>query len=42
LIRKVYGLETAKTVLGHTNTKIAEIYAERDLELASKIMKEIG
>jgi integrase len=41
-IRQVYGLEAAKAVLGHTDTKITEIYAERDVELASKIMKEIG
>jgi integrase len=42
LIRKVYGLEAAKAVLGHSDTKITEIYAERDLELAMKIMREIG
>jgi integrase len=41
-IRQVYGLEGAKAVLGHTDTKITEIYAERDLELASRIMREIG
>jgi integrase len=41
-IRQVYGLEAAKAVLGHTDTKITEIYAERDLELASRIMREIG
>jgi integrase len=42
LIRQQYGLEAAKAVLGHTDTKITEIYAERDLELASRIMREIG
>jgi integrase len=42
LIRQQYGLEGAKAVLGHTDTKITEIYAERDLELASRIMREIG
>ena len=41
-IRQRYGLEAAKAVLGHTDTKITEIYAERDLELASRIMREIG
>jgi hypothetical protein len=42
MIRRAYGLKAAKAVLGHTDTKITEIYAERDLELAMKIMREIG
>ena len=42
LIRQAYGLEAAKAVLGHADTKITEIYAERDLELAMQIMREIG
>ena len=42
LIRQVYGLEAAKAVLGHADTKITEIYAERDLELSMKVMREIG
>ena len=42
LIRQEYGLEAAKAVLGHTDTKITEIYAERDLELARRVMREIG
>jgi integrase len=42
LIRRAYGLEAAKAVLGHTDTKITEIDAERDLELAMRIMREIG
>jgi len=42
MIRRAYGLEAAKAVLGHTDTKITEIYAERDLELAMRVMREIG
>jgi integrase len=42
LIRKSYGLETAKAVLGYVDTKITEIYAERNLKLAMRIMREIG
>jgi integrase len=42
LIRQVYGLEAAKAVLGHADTKITEIYAARDIELASRVMQEIG
>jgi integrase len=41
-IRARYGLEAAKAVLGHSDTKVTEIYAERDLALAVKIMGEIG
>jgi integrase len=41
-IRRAYGLEAAKAVLGHADTKITEIYAERDLELAIRVMREIG
>ena len=42
MIRKAFGLEAAKAVLGHTDTKITEIYAERDLDLAKRVMHEIG
>jgi integrase len=43
MIRRKYGsIEAAKAVLGHADTKVTEIYAERDLELAAKIMREIG
>jgi integrase len=42
MIRRRYGLEGAKAVLGHTDTKITEIYAERNVELATRIMREIG
>jgi len=42
-IRAAYGsIESAKAVLGHTDTRVTEIYAERDLGLAVKVMKEMG
>jgi integrase len=41
-VRQAFGLEAAKAILGHTDTKITEIYAERDLNLARRIMREIG
>ena len=41
-IRKRFGVEAASTVLGHANLKTTEIYAERNLELAARIMKELG
>jgi hypothetical protein len=34
-------LAAAKAVLGHTDTKITEIYAERDIKLATRVMREI-
>jgi integrase len=42
LVRQAYGLEAAKAVLGHADTKITEIYAERDIGLAMRVMREIG
>ena len=42
-IRAAFGtIEAAKAVLGHTDTRVTELYAERDLGLAAKVMKEIG
>jgi integrase len=42
-IRAKYGsIEAAGVVLGHKETRVTEIYAERDLALVVKIMKEIG
>jgi integrase len=42
-IRQEFGsLEAAKAVLGHTDTRVTEIYAERDLKMAEEVMKRIG
>ena len=41
-IRRKYGLEAAQTVLGHSNAAVTEIYAERDLALASAIAEQLG
>lgn len=41
-IRERYGIEAAQTVLGHADPKVTEIYAERDYEMAARIMLEIG
>jgi integrase len=35
-------LDAAKAVLGHTDTRVTEIYAERDLKLAADVMRQIG
>lgn len=42
LIRAKADLDTARTVLGHSSTVITEVYAERDLEAARKIVAQIG
>jgi integrase len=42
IIRERYGIEAAQTVLGHSDPKTTEIYAERDFEMAARIMREIG
>ena len=42
MIRRDFGLEAAKAVLGHADTKVTEIYAERDLDRATEVMRAIG
>ena len=42
-IRHAFGsIEAAKAVLGHTDTRVTELYAERDLKLAAEVMRKIG
>jgi integrase len=41
-LRKQYGLEAARVVLGQKSGAVAEIYAEIDLTKAEKIMAEVG
>jgi site-specific recombinase XerD len=41
-IRARYGVEAAKVILGHTRVETSQIYAERDLNRAEEIMREIG
>ena len=41
-IRKKYGLEVARAVLGHKSAVTSEIYAELDVETAKKVMRDIG
>jgi integrase len=42
IIRERYGVEAAMVVLGHSDTGTTEIYAERNFELAARIMAEVG
>ena len=41
-IRRRFGVESARTILGHSDIATSEIYAERDHEMASRIASEIG
>ncbi len=41
-IRKRYGLEAARTILGHSSADVTQIYAERDDEMSRKVMAECG
>jgi integrase len=41
-IRGRYGAEAAQAVLGHADLKTTEIYAEKSLETARRIMGEVG
>lgn len=41
-VRKRYGLEAAQAVLGHAELGVTQIYAEKDLETARRVMAEIG
>src|SRR5262249_55935632 len=42
LIREKFGMEAAKVVLGHSDPRVTQIYAEKNFELAAKIMQQIG
>jgi integrase len=41
-LRKQYGLEAARVILGHKSAAVAEVYAEIDQTKARQIMGEVG
>jgi len=41
-IRKRYGLEAAQVILGHASADVTQVYAERDLQKAVEIIREVG
>jgi integrase len=41
-VRKRYGLEAAQAVLGHAELGVTQVYAEKDLETARRVVAEIG
>jgi len=42
MVREKFGLEAAQAFLGHSNIATTQIYAEKNLETAHKIAREIG
>lgn len=42
LIRRKFGIEAARVILGHANISTTEIYTERDMEVAAKVIGSIG
>jgi integrase len=41
-VRGAYGLEAAQVLLGHSKAYVTEVYAERNLALAARVMAETG
>jgi integrase len=41
-LRREYGLDVARAVLGHSSPTVTEVYAEMDMTKASEAMREIG
>ncbi len=41
-LRKEFGLDTARAVLGHASTAVTEVYAELDSEKAAAAMNRVG
>jgi integrase len=40
--RKRFGLEAASVVLGHKTLNVTEVYAEKNVAAAQRIMAEVG
>lgn len=41
--RQRYGIEAAQVVvLGHSRAEVTQVYAERDMEKAEAVMREVG
>jgi integrase len=42
IIREKFGVEAAQVVLGHSDSRVTDIYAQKNFDLAARIMKQIG
>jgi integrase len=41
-VRRRFGLEASQVVLGHAELGVTQVYAERDLQRAREVMRQIG
>jgi integrase len=41
-LKKEFGIDVARSVLGHSSPTVTEIYAERDFSTAAKTMGQVG
>jgi integrase len=41
-LRKEFGLDVAQVVLGHKTLAVTQVYAERNIESAAKVMLVVG
>lgn len=41
-VRKQYGLEAAQVVCGHQTANVTQVYAERDIDKAKAVAREVG
>ena len=41
-LRREYGLEAAQVILGHKTLTVTQVYAEKNVEAAARIMSEVG
>jgi hypothetical protein len=41
-LRREYGLDAARAVLGHASPIVTEVYAEQDFDKASRAVAEVG
>jgi hypothetical protein len=41
-VRKEYGLEAAQVLLGHARADVTQLYAEKNLMLATEVAAAVG
>ena len=41
-VRSQFGLEAAQVILGHANAVVTQVYAERDFNLAERVVAQVG
>ena len=41
-IREEFGVEASQAILGHSNLQTTELYSQKSVDLANRVMKQIG